>query len=80
MKAILVIDMPSSCVMCEVRWSCKIWGKWKGYDDRLDGCPLKSVPKWEINRECAFQNGAPVPDDMVFDFLKEICDESNISD
>lgn len=44
MKAILVIDMPSSCATCEIRWGCKIWDKWKGYDDRLDECPLKPIP------------------------------------
>ena len=50
MKAILVIDeMPSSCMMCEIRWSCKVWNKWKGYSDRLDGCPLKPLPEKKVS-------------------------------
>lgn len=34
--------------MCKVDKICKVWNeeqvKWKGYNDRLDGCPLKPLP------------------------------------
>lgn len=49
MKAILVIDMPSSCSMCKADKICKVWNeeqiKFKGYNDRLDACPLKPMPE-----------------------------------
>lgn len=47
MKAILVIDVPTSCTMCKADKICKVWNeeqvKFKGFNDRLDGCPLKPI-------------------------------------
>lgn len=56
MKAILVIEMPTSCSMCKADKICKVWNeeqnKWKGYSDRLDGCPLKPMPeKMKVTKE-----------------------------
>ena len=49
MKAILVVEMPTSCSMCKLDRMCKVWqdepAKWKGFNDRLDGCPLKPMPQ-----------------------------------
>lgn len=49
MKAILVIDMPTSCSICKADKICKVWNeeqvKFKGYNDRIDGCPLKPMPE-----------------------------------
>lgn len=48
MKAVLVVEMPTSCSMCWLDSICKVWQdeptKWKGFNDRLDGCPLKPMP------------------------------------
>ena len=86
MKAIAIFEMPDYCYMCpccmreeEVdECFCGISFEKIGdiYDDKLKGCPLRPMPEWTINREVAFSNGAPVPDDVVFDFLKEILGET----
>lgn len=49
-------------------------GMWA--DVNYETLPLRPMPEWTINREVAFSNGAPVPDDVVFDFLKEILGEN----
>ena len=48
MKAVLVVEMPTSCSMCWLDSTCKVWQeeptKWTGFNDRLEGCPLKPMP------------------------------------
>lgn len=52
------MHMPSSCSMCWINKSCEEhaneWRKpWKGYDKRLDTCPLQPVRhgRWELDKE-----------------------------
>lgn len=39
--------MPTSCLSCWIAPTCEVWvrekSKYKGYDDRLDECPLEEV-------------------------------------
>ena len=87
--SLLVIDMPSSCSMCKAQTMYKVWNeeqvKWKGYNDRLDECPLKHVHALKsgshdyiiYERQYLYKNL-----EREFDLLKKAreFDESNISD
>ena len=39
--------MPTSCLSCWIAPTCEVWvrekSKYKGYDNRLDECPLEEV-------------------------------------
>lgn len=41
------MKMPTSCLSCWIAPTCEVWvrekSKYKGYDDRLDECPLEEV-------------------------------------
>ena len=41
------MTMPTSCLSCWIAPTCEVWvrekSKYKGYDDRLDECPLEEV-------------------------------------
>ena len=62
MKSIMLVDTPKSCSMCKVRNICEVWNeelvKWKGYNDRLDNCPLRPLPeKKNIDIEPVLSSG-----------------------
>ena len=48
------MTMPTSCLSCWIAPTCEVWvrekSKYKGYDDRLDECPLEEVKHghWEV--------------------------------
>ena len=48
------MKMPTSCLSCWIAPTCEVWvrekSKYKGYDDRLDECPLEEVKHghWEV--------------------------------
>ena len=50
------MKMPTSCLSCWIAPTCEVWvrekSKYKGYDDRLDECPLEEVKHshWVIER------------------------------
>ena len=41
------MTMPTSCLSCWIAPTCEVWvrekSKYKGYDNRLDECPLEEV-------------------------------------
>ena len=41
------MKMPTSCLSCWISPTCEVWvgekSRYKGYDDRLDECPLEEV-------------------------------------
>lgn len=49
MKAVLIIDMPSTCSMCWQSIYCDVYKsemmKFKGMNERLPDCPLKPLPE-----------------------------------
>ena len=56
------MKMPTSCLSCWIAPTCEVWvrekSKYKGYDDRLDECPLEEVKHghWvEIDRGLLWQ-------------------------
>lgn len=48
--------MPKSCLSCWIAQTCEVWvaekKKYKGYDNRLENCPLEEVKHghWVIER------------------------------
>lgn len=48
------MKMPTSCLSCWIAPTCDVWvrekSKHKGYDERLDGCPIEEVKHghWEF--------------------------------
>lgn len=48
------MKMPKSCLSCWIAPTCEVWvrekSKYKGYDERLDECPLEEVKHghWEV--------------------------------
>ena len=56
------MKMPTSCLSCWIAPTCEVWvrekSKYKGYDNRLDECPLEEVKHghWiEIDRGLLWQ-------------------------
>lgn len=49
------MKVPTSCLSCWIAPTCEVWvrekSKYKGYDDRLDECPLEEVKHghWIVN-------------------------------
>ena len=80
MKAVLVIDMPKSCLDCQLMvdgWCYAVKAD-RTQDaisakDRTCWCPLRPLPKWKIDGCSAFnEDGGIVYDDEVFDWVKEL--------
>lgn len=48
------MKMPTSCLSCWIAPTCEVWvrekSKYKGYDNRLENCPLEPVKHghWEV--------------------------------
>lgn len=80
------MHMPSSCSMCWINKSCeehaKEWKKpWKGYDQRLDTCPLQPVRhgRWIETSYDEYQCsvcGKNVKDEIIF--MLDIDDREHI--
>lgn len=51
------MKMPASCLSCWIAPTCEVWvrekSKYKGYDDRLDECPLEEVVRC---KDCTYCN------------------------
>lgn len=83
MKQILVVDVPLLDDGRHLCNECPIWNKERlscEYDFNMEakGCPLKPMPKWTVNRNSVFsEKGGVIPDEWVYDFLKEILGETN---
>ena len=51
-QSAIVIDTPSSCSKCELRYSCKYYGHDFGHIKRHRKCPLKQLPSKEEAELC----------------------------
>lgn len=51
------MKMPTSCLSCWIAPTCEVWvrekSKYKGYDNRLDECPLEEVVRCKDCYYCA---------------------------